>query len=368
MPSGSRPGCSAQHRVISCVDLAVVGVTGSPVAPQAWHALSVGETMVALGSHSGGLTSGEAVARLAAYGPNRLPAPPRRSLLARLFAQIHNLLIYVLLASAAIAALIGPWRRCAGHPGRGRRQCRHRLRPGGPRRGCAGVDPRMIDPTGLRAARRPPGDGARRSGRPRRSRPARGRRPGPRRPAADPRPHLQIEEAALTGESVPVEKADGARRRAGAALGDRGPWPSPAPSWPAATAPASQSPPGRHRARPDQRPARRGRDAPHAARSARWTLRPPDHPGHPRGSRPVFLFAVACARLRRGRRVHGRGRPRGRGDPGGPAGGDDHHAGDRRAADGAAPRHHPPPARGRGAGLGHASSAPTRPARSPATR
>ena len=49
----------------------------------------------------------EAAERLKADGPNRLAAGKRRSLAARLFAHINNLLIYVLVASALIAFLLG---------------------------------------------------------------------------------------------------------------------------------------------------------------------------------------------------------------------------------------------------------------------
>jgi magnesium-transporting ATPase (P-type) len=54
----------------------------------------------------------------------------------------------------------------------------------------------------------------------RRHRPAGGRRQGSRRPAADPHSGLQIQEAILTGESVPADKAT-APVAADAALGDR---------------------------------------------------------------------------------------------------------------------------------------------------
>ena len=58
-------------------------------------------------SSPAGLTQAEAEARLAAFGPNRLAEPPRRSALMRLLLQFHNILIYVLLGSAAITALLG---------------------------------------------------------------------------------------------------------------------------------------------------------------------------------------------------------------------------------------------------------------------
>ena len=45
--------------------------------------------------------------RLARHGPNRLPEPARRSAILRFLAHFHNILIYVLLAAAAITASLG---------------------------------------------------------------------------------------------------------------------------------------------------------------------------------------------------------------------------------------------------------------------
>ena len=71
-----------------------------------WHAETPAAALARLGSSAQGLTSAEAARRLEANGPNRLPAGKRRSLAARLFAHVNNLLIYVLLASALIAILL----------------------------------------------------------------------------------------------------------------------------------------------------------------------------------------------------------------------------------------------------------------------
>ncbi len=49
----------------------------------------------------------DAARRLAVHGPNRLPPPKRRSALARFAAQFHNVLIYVLLAAVAVTAALG---------------------------------------------------------------------------------------------------------------------------------------------------------------------------------------------------------------------------------------------------------------------
>ncbi|MDI1447758.1 cation-translocating P-type ATPase [Polyangium sp. 6x1] len=58
-------------------------------------------------SSSGGLDEAEAEARLAKYGKNRLPDPPQKSALRRLFEQFANPLVLTLLAAAAIAVVVG---------------------------------------------------------------------------------------------------------------------------------------------------------------------------------------------------------------------------------------------------------------------
>ncbi|AVZ78981.1 carbonate dehydratase [Zoogloeaceae bacteirum Par-f-2] len=54
-----------------------------------------------------GLDAATAAERLRQYGPNTLPQPPRRGPLARFMLQFHNVLIYVLLAAGVITALLG---------------------------------------------------------------------------------------------------------------------------------------------------------------------------------------------------------------------------------------------------------------------
>jgi len=69
-----------------------------------WHALAPDEVPRALDAAAQGLTSEEAIRRLALAGPNALPEPTRRHPLLRLLAQFNNALIYFLLV-AAVAAL-----------------------------------------------------------------------------------------------------------------------------------------------------------------------------------------------------------------------------------------------------------------------
>ncbi len=58
---------------------------------------------------SKGLTSAEAKSRLEKYGENKLKSKPKKSLLALFFSQLKDMLIYVLLGAAAITLAIGEY-------------------------------------------------------------------------------------------------------------------------------------------------------------------------------------------------------------------------------------------------------------------
>jgi len=73
----------------------------------AWHARTKEEALAGLESTLQGLSGEEAARRLAEHGPNRLPPPKKRGPLARFLAQFHNVLIYVLLAAVAVTAALG---------------------------------------------------------------------------------------------------------------------------------------------------------------------------------------------------------------------------------------------------------------------
>jgi len=74
-----------------------------------WHTLAEKETLAILRSDPSGLSDAEAVARLAQYGPNRLPEPPKRSAALRFLLHFHNILIYVLIGAALITAVLQHW-------------------------------------------------------------------------------------------------------------------------------------------------------------------------------------------------------------------------------------------------------------------
>ena len=81
----------------------------SPAARPDWHAHPIDAIREQLSSGPGGLAQDEVVRRLAEHGPNRLEAARRRHPLARFFGQFHNVLLYVMLAAAVVTATLGHW-------------------------------------------------------------------------------------------------------------------------------------------------------------------------------------------------------------------------------------------------------------------
>lgn len=73
-----------------------------------WHALSPQEVLHRFGTDPGrGLDAGIAVRRLAEHGPNTLPEPPPRPVWRTFVRQFKSPLIYILLVAAALAAALG---------------------------------------------------------------------------------------------------------------------------------------------------------------------------------------------------------------------------------------------------------------------
>jgi magnesium-transporting ATPase (P-type) len=74
----------------------------------AWHALAPNEVVEKLGtSTETGLDSAEVAKRVAEYGPNKLPVPGKRGPLMRFLMQLNNILIYVLVAAGVGKILLG---------------------------------------------------------------------------------------------------------------------------------------------------------------------------------------------------------------------------------------------------------------------
>jgi len=79
-------------------------------AGRAWYTASVEEALRAFGSDSRrGLSEEEAARRLERYGPNTLRERPRPTFWQRLLAQFRSFVIYILIFAALLSALLGDW-------------------------------------------------------------------------------------------------------------------------------------------------------------------------------------------------------------------------------------------------------------------
>ena len=83
--------------------------TAARLARTPLHSLPAETILAELATSPAGLARDEAKRRLKEVGPNRLPPPPRESLLKRFFKHFHDLLIYILLAAGFVTAVLGHW-------------------------------------------------------------------------------------------------------------------------------------------------------------------------------------------------------------------------------------------------------------------
>ncbi len=74
-----------------------------------WHSLEVEEVLKAFEASREGLSTEEAERRLEKYGPNQLPREEPESLFLRFVRQFNDVLIYVLMAAAVVTAFLGEW-------------------------------------------------------------------------------------------------------------------------------------------------------------------------------------------------------------------------------------------------------------------
>ena len=76
----------------------------------AWHAIAVDEVLRRFNTDlEKGLDTHEVSQRLSKYGPNRLPEGKRQRPFMRFLSQFNNILIYVLLAAGFIKLMVGLW-------------------------------------------------------------------------------------------------------------------------------------------------------------------------------------------------------------------------------------------------------------------
>ena len=74
-----------------------------------WHSIPPDAALQQLSSTQDGLQMGDAQQRLKQHGPNRLRPAKTKGPLARFLVQFHNVLIYVLIGSSCVTALLGHW-------------------------------------------------------------------------------------------------------------------------------------------------------------------------------------------------------------------------------------------------------------------
>jgi magnesium-transporting ATPase (P-type) len=78
--------------------------------PVAWHAVPADEVVARLHTDPAtGLDAAEASRRLSQYGPNRLPEGKQRGPMTRFLAQLNNILVYVLLGAGFVKLMVGLW-------------------------------------------------------------------------------------------------------------------------------------------------------------------------------------------------------------------------------------------------------------------
>lgn len=74
-----------------------------------WHALTANDVLKHLEVHNEGLTTAEAEHRLAVYGPNQLVEAPRPGFLSMLWDQLNNFVVILLIVASVISALLGDY-------------------------------------------------------------------------------------------------------------------------------------------------------------------------------------------------------------------------------------------------------------------
>ena len=75
-----------------------------------WHALTAEDVLRQLDTQAqAGLTSAEAAQRLERFGPNQLAEKPRPTFFHLVLAQLNNFVVILLIAAALISALLGEW-------------------------------------------------------------------------------------------------------------------------------------------------------------------------------------------------------------------------------------------------------------------
>ena len=84
-------------------------VTNEPVKDEAWHALSPEDVLRHLEVQGDGLTDEQAARRLSQYGPNQLQEAPRPTFWHMLWDQLNNFVVILLIVASIVSALLGDY-------------------------------------------------------------------------------------------------------------------------------------------------------------------------------------------------------------------------------------------------------------------
>ena len=74
-----------------------------------WHSVSLDEVLFKLQAPAQGLTSAEVARRLEKYGPNELKEKPRPTFFQLVLSQLNNFIVILLIVASVISALLGDW-------------------------------------------------------------------------------------------------------------------------------------------------------------------------------------------------------------------------------------------------------------------
>ncbi len=87
----------------------IAGPSAPDTGEGSWHAQRVNAVLTSLETTEEGLSDEEAGVRYAKYGGNQLPEAKPRAALLRFLYQFHNVLIYVLIVACLVTGLLGHW-------------------------------------------------------------------------------------------------------------------------------------------------------------------------------------------------------------------------------------------------------------------
>ena len=74
-----------------------------------WHDLDLDDVLVKLETHPQGLSKNEVARRLDRYGPNELKEKPRPTFLQLLLEQLNNFIVILLIVASVVSAILGDW-------------------------------------------------------------------------------------------------------------------------------------------------------------------------------------------------------------------------------------------------------------------